>query len=227
MGRDEENRMRMTPIGPDGIKGRIAEIKAKIESLSQEEEASFEPAPQPKPSPLLASGSRGVPAAMQGALVKNPILAKLAGNEPLNPLSGGLGLAAAVPRGREAWLSAIQSAAEKNGVDPVLFEELVAQESAFNPLARSKAGAMGLTQLMPETARMLGVSDPWNPQENLDGGARYLSQMLKEFDGSESLALAAYNAGPGRVRRSGGVPGIPETESYVKTITAKVEARRS
>lgn len=227
MGRDEENRMRMAPIGPDGIKGRIAEIKAKIESLSPNDEAPFEPAPQPKPSALLASSSRGIPAALQGALVKNPILAKLAGNEPLNPLAGGLGLSAAVPRGREAWLSAIQSAAEKNGLDPVLFEELVAQESAFNPLARSKAGAMGLTQLMPETAKMLGVSDPWNPEENLNGGARYLAQMLKEFDGSESLALAAYNAGPGRVRRTGGIPPIAETENYVKSITAKVESRRS
>lgn len=219
--------MRMTPVGPEGIKGRIAEIKAKIERLSQQEEVPFEPAPQPKPSPLQASGSRGIPAALQGALVKNPVMANLAGNQPLNPLAGGLGLSAALPKGREAWLSAIQSAAEKNGIDPVLFEELVAQESAFNPLARSQAGAMGLTQLMPETARMLGVSDPWNPEQNLNGGARYLSQMLKEFGGSESLALAAYNAGPGRVRRSGGVPSIPETEGYVKSITTKVEARRS
>lgn len=219
--------MRLTPIGPDGIKGRIAEIKAKLERLSPRDEAPFEPAPQPRPSALLASDGGSIPAAMRGAFVKNPILAKLAGNEPLNPMVGDLGLSAVVPKGREAWLSAIQSAAQKNGVDPVLFEELVAQESAFNPLARSKAGAMGLTQLMPETARMLGVSDPWNPQENLDGGARYLSQMLREFDGSESLALAAYNSGPGRVRRSGGVPAIAETENYVRSITAKVEARRS
>ena len=227
MGCHEEDSMRMTPIGPQGIRGRIEEIKARIEQLSEKEETPFEPDPQPKPRPLALSEGGSLPARLRGAFVKNPALATLAGNEPLNPMAGGLGLSAALPKGREVWLSAVQSAAEKNGIDPLLFEELVAQESGFNPLARSKAGAMGLTQLMPETAKMLGVSDPWNPQENLDGGARYLSQMLKEFDGSEPLALAAYNAGPGRVRRSGGVPGIAETENYVKSIIGKVEARRS
>lgn len=105
-----------------------------------------------------------------------------------------------------------------------LFDALVAQESRYRPYARSSAGAMGLTQLMPGTARYVGVRDPWNVQENLRGGARYLREQLDRF-GSWELALAAYNAGPGNVQKFGGLPPFSETRTYVRTIMATLDGR--
>lgn len=106
--------------------------------------------------------------------------------------------------------------AVEEGVHPDLFEKLVQAESGFNPSARSPAGAQGLTQLMPGTAGDLGV-DANDPEQNLRGGARYLRQQIDRFK-STPLALAAYNAGPGRVSRAGGIPRIAETEAYVRKI---------
>lgn len=109
-----------------------------------------------------------------------------------------------------------RSIAIEEGVDPDLFERLVQQESSFNPDARSPVGAIGLAQLMPGTAGDLGV-DPTDPEQNLRGGARYLRQQLDRF-GSTPLALAAYNAGPGRVSEYGGIPPFEETQNYVRRI---------
>ena len=104
-----------------------------------------------------------------------------------------------------------------------LFVELVRAESAFNPRAVSSAGAQGLGQLMPATARALGVADPFDPHENLDGAARYLCAQLARF-GDARLALAAYNAGPHRVVQYGGVPPYRETRAYIAKITAAMGA---
>jgi soluble lytic murein transglycosylase-like protein len=112
----------------------------------------------------------------------------------------------------------IDAAAARYGIDPALLRGLVRQESGFDPRARSGAGAMGLTQLMPGTAASLGVTDPYDPTQSLDGGARYLREMLDRFGGDPAKALAAYNAGPGAVSRFGGVPPYPETQSYVRNI---------
>lgn len=109
-----------------------------------------------------------------------------------------------------------RAAARKNGVPEDLFLRLVNQESRFNPKALSNKGAIGLAQLMPGTARGLGV-DPHDPVQNLDGGARYLMQQYRKF-GSWRLALAAYNAGPGAVEKHGGIPPYRETRNYVKKI---------
>jgi soluble lytic murein transglycosylase-like protein len=109
-----------------------------------------------------------------------------------------------------------RSAARKHGVPEDLFLRLVNQESRFNPKARSHKGAIGLAQLMPGTAKDLGV-DPHDPQQNLEGGARYLKTQYRKF-GSWRLALAAYNAGPGAVQKHGGVPPFRETRNYVKII---------
>ncbi|ORE97051.1 transglycosylase, putative [Aurantimonas sp. 22II-16-19i] len=103
-----------------------------------------------------------------------------------------------------------------------LFVALIDQESRFDPRAVSSKGAQGLGQLMPDTARLLGVSDPFNPSENLDGAARYFTAQLARF-GDVRLALAAYNAGPHRVEEYGGVPPFRETLAYVATITAAVD----
>lgn len=112
----------------------------------------------------------------------------------------------------------IEAKAKKYGLDPNLLAGLIRQESNFNPYAVSSCGAMGLGQLMPETARGLGVVDPFNAAQNLDGAAKYLRQMLDTFGGNTKKALAAYNAGPGAVRKYGGIPPYRETQNYVKAI---------
>jgi hypothetical protein len=121
------------------------------------------------------------------------------------------------------WQTAARNTALRVGVDPNLFVALVRQESQGNPNARSPAGAVGYTQLMPATARGLGV-DPSNPAQNLLGGAMYLKQQLKAFGGDPRKALAAYNAGPGAVQKYGGVPPFAETQAYVRAILGSLKA---
>jgi len=125
-----------------------------------------------------------------------------------------------------AFGAEIDAAAATNGIDPALLKGLVSQESGFDPSARSGAGALGLTQLMPGTAASLGVSNPLDPAQSLQGGAKYLRQQLDRFGGDERLALAAYNAGPGAVARYGGVPPYSETQNYVNSVMAKAAAYR-
>ena len=118
---------------------------------------------------------------------------------------------------RGEYLDMAKAAARKHGVPEDLFLRLVQQESGWNPTARSRKGALGLAQLMPATARALGV-DPLNPRENLEGGARYLKRQYEKFR-TWRLALAAYNAGPAAVTKYGGIPPYKETQHYVRVIT--------
>lgn len=117
---------------------------------------------------------------------------------------------------RGKYLAMARAAAERHDVPVDLFLRLVQQESNWNPRAKSHKGALGLAQLMPDTAQALGV-DPKDPYENLDGGARYLSRQYRAFK-SWRLALAAYNAGPDAVKKHGGVPPFQETKTYVEKI---------
>lgn len=130
------------------------------------------------------------------------------------------GRTAAMPRYQGAYrgpfLEMARAAARRHNVPEDLFLRLVHQESRWNPGAVSHAGALGLAQLMPETAALLGVN-PHDPHQNLDGGARYLRMMFDRF-GNWRLALAAYNAGPGAVQRHGGVPPYRETTEYVRIV---------
>lgn len=117
------------------------------------------------------------------------------------------------------WHPLLRQVAEEVGIEAALLQAVVGQESGFNPLAISPAGAAGLMQLMPATARRFGVRDRFDPAQNLRGGARYLAWLLQHFDQDLDLALAGYNAGEGSVRRHGNrIPPFAETQAYVRAV---------
>ncbi|MEK3764766.1 lytic transglycosylase domain-containing protein [Solibacillus sp. FSL K6-4121] len=120
--------------------------------------------------------------------------------------------------GAEKYQAEIEAAAKKYNIPEKLITAVMKQESNFNPSAISGAGASGLMQLMPATANFLGVKDRFDPEQNIMGGAKYLRQMLNQFDNNIETALAAYNAGPGNVKKYGGIPPFQETQNYVKKV---------
>ena len=119
--------------------------------------------------------------------------------------------------------SLISKHAVANGLDPDVVRAMVQQESSGNPRDISGAGARGLMQLMPATSKMYGVTDPFDPEQNISAGTRHLSNLMREFNNDLPNALAAYNAGSGAVKRAGGIPNYPETKDYVRKITQMVE----
>jgi soluble lytic murein transglycosylase-like protein len=192
--------MNIQLLGPEGVMRRMEEIQSRLAAMF------------PPREPITPSAS---------PLPGGPI----GGARPLNPYGAGISL---VPdQSREAWQPQIREAAEKSGLDPLLLDAVVAAESGYDPNARSRAGALGLTQLMPDTARMLGVLNPFDPSQSLRGGATYLSQLMTRFGGDLQLALAAYNAGPNSVERFGGVPPYAETRAYVDRVMALYNARKT
>lgn len=116
------------------------------------------------------------------------------------------------------FLSLIRSTATRHGMDPDLVRAVIAVESGFDSRAVSRRGAKGLMQLMPETARSYGVSNPFSPEDNVSAGTQYLKHLIRSFDGNLYLALAAYNAGPTAVFRYGAIPPFPETTNYVRKV---------
>ncbi len=154
-----------------------------------------------------AQNSRPVQLAPNRVYIPGTPEANAAAREPIVKFSGS---------GRSPYETAARDAARRHNIPEDLFLRLVTQESAWNPKARSHKGAIGLAQLMPGTARYLGVN-PHDPVQNLDGGARYLAEQYRKFR-SWRLALAAYNAGPAAVEKHNGVPPYRETQGYVRAI---------
>ncbi|GAB5045914.1 lytic transglycosylase domain-containing protein [Thermodesulfovibrio sp. TK110] len=113
------------------------------------------------------------------------------------------------------------------GIDPKLIKEMIREESGWNPNAVSPKGAMGVMQLMPGTAILMGVKNPFDPVQNIDGGIRYMKYLLEKFNGNFQLALAAYNAGPGLVETLGRIPNISETQNYVRKISLRYSGSAS
>jgi soluble lytic murein transglycosylase-like protein len=122
----------------------------------------------------------------------------------------------------KSLVGAMLAAAKKYDLSPLLIDAVARQESGYRTNAVSRVGALGVMQLMPATARMLGVRNPLDPHANIEGGARYLRGLLDRFDGNLAFALAAYNAGPARVERARGIPRIAETQNYVTKILARL-----
>jgi soluble lytic murein transglycosylase-like protein len=127
--------------------------------------------------------------------------------------------AAAIQANRDKIDKMVHEVAERYHVDPALIRAVVETESHWNPAAVSRRGALGLMQLVPETAHRMGVNDVFDPKQNLDGGVHYLRTLLERYNGDLDRALAAYNAGPGAVDRAGGIPRYRETRAYVQKVT--------
>jgi hypothetical protein len=132
---------------------------------------------------------------------------------------------APLPDGPYAKL--IRAAAEKHGVDENLIHRMILVESNFNPKAVSRKSALGLMQLLPETAAQYSVRNVFDPAQNIDGGTHYMKDLLARYHGDLSLALAAYNAGPQMVQRYGGIPPFPETQKYVRRVAKPVKCQQT
>jgi soluble lytic murein transglycosylase-like protein len=201
---------------------RVAQLLSLIE-------ASREVGPPATASTTSASAPQGTTADfasfLQAATTADGSAGSQGASAGLQSASAGLQGAAAGDEGGE-YEGLIDQAAARYGLDPAVLHGLIQQESGFDPSATSSVGATGLTQLMPGTASSLGVANPSNPVESIEGGARYLSEMMEQFGGNTAEALAAYNAGPGAVQQYGGVPPYAETEGYVAKVLSNAEAYR-
>lgn len=198
--------MELRLLGYENAVSRMEELKARMRELNPQPEHPDAATPPNEFSRLVGTIGGG-----SGAV------------EPLNPF--GPGVKVNGMSSPDALKPMIQQAAMRAGIEPGLLDALVAAESSYDPNARSSAGAMGLTQLMPETAKSLGVTNPFDPAQSLNGGANYLAKMIDKY-GDLRLALAAYNAGPGTVDRYGGLPPYRETQNYVQKVLAMYEAKR-
>lgn len=178
---------------------RIREIQARL--------GIVQPTPPPPTAAPTTPASATDPA-------HQPFNVMLSQNVSLRPIAGAAG----------PFAPNIEALATKyatlNGLSPDLVRAVIQQESGGDPHSRSATGAMGLMQLMPETAQGFGVTNAYDPEQNISAGTRYLAGLLREFDGDQAKALAAYNAGPNAVKKYGGVPPYAETQNYVRRIQA-------
>jgi soluble lytic murein transglycosylase-like protein len=204
----------------DSVLARMNALQALMDS------ASGSVAPAADNTAAFSAAMNAATSATDTGTGANANFANLASPIGTATIPGATGGASALPAGTP-YGSEITASAQRNGLDPALLAGLIKQESGFNANARSGAGAQGLTQLMPSTAAGLGVSNPLDPGQAIEGGAKYLKQQLDRFGGDVARALAAYNAGPGAVQRFGGVPPYAETQNYVRAVQANAAAFRN
>ncbi len=188
----------MSLLGPSAINSRIAELQSRIDAMTPRESASRGTTARETSAPSFKSQLEGA--------IGQPV-------DPFHPSVPGVG---------GDLQGMIGAAAERNGVSSDVLAALVHQESGGNPQAVSRCGAQGLCQLMPDTARSVGVENPFDPAQSLDGGARYLRRMLDQNDGDLPRALASYNAGPGRIKGRGFAEWPQESRHYVTSIMARL-----
>jgi soluble lytic murein transglycosylase-like protein len=183
------------------VTSTLAEVLARVQQLTPPPLASLA-----APTSVTSASSSGFGSALEDAQASSPLTSTTSSGSDSS-----------------AYRGAIDSAAQRYGLDPALLESVIQQESGFNPNATSSAGAQGLMQLMPQTAASLGVTNPYDPSQSIEGGARYLKGALDQFGGNVSLALAAYNAGGGAVTRYGGIPPYAETQNYVQQVLGRYQ----
>ena len=194
------------------IFNRISAIESKIDTIEAKLAGSSAQAPAAK-----AKGGATAAQATQFAGIINS-LADKDKFQPGMPVGAASGVSAGGKLDSASVQPYIAEAAAAHNVDPALIEAVIKQESAYDAGAKSCVGAQGLMQLMPETAKELGVNDPFDPKQNVMGGAKYLRRLLDMYDGNMTKAIAGYNSGPGNVDHYGGVPPFPETQNYVQKV---------
>jgi soluble lytic murein transglycosylase-like protein len=193
------------------VLGRIQAIQQELGSL--------------RDCPDVSSGA-ATPATARNASASPPFAQTLAeARATRQPAAAATTVAGRSAPAKGAYDAIIAQAAARYGVDPDLVHAVVHAESDYDPKCLSHCGATGLMQLMPENVKELGVRDPWDPAQNIDGGVRLLSQLMGRFH-QVDLALAAYNAGPGAVRKYGGIPPYRETQGYVKHVLQTLWQRK-
>ena len=179
------------------------------------------------PTATAASTPGSGTAAAAAAVVGSGATGAVVGSGATGAVGGGGAAGASELPAGTPFAAEIAAAARRHDLDPALLAGLVKQESGFDPNAVSPAGARGLTQLMPGTAAGLGVTNPLDPAQALEGGAKYLREQLDRFGGDVARSLAAYNAGPGAVQRFGGIPPYAETQNYVRAVQAHAASFRA
>jgi len=208
------------------ITARISEIQGRIAALS------IQPSP-PRTAPTFAqaltTAKTTLPQITGCTRLPDPvahIVIPPASLGPLPPMPVGPGAANVVPLPMAAdsgYDSIIEKYAGQHGLEPALVRAVIKTESDGNPRCISRAGAMGLMQLMPENVKEAGITDPFDPEQNIAAGTKQLADLLAQYHGNLDLALAGYNAGPGNVRKYGGVPPFTETQNYIRRVRAAME----
>ena len=211
------------------IQSRISEIQERIASLRQNTTLETPPMTTGTGAPTMAFDEALQRAQTPEATAPSPathtgetVSGVYVPSASLGPLPTTTGATAPMPvvTGTAQYAGLIQTYAAKHGLDPKLVRAVIQTESGGNPRAISPAGAMGLMQLMPANVHEAGISDGLDPEQNIAAGTQQLSDLLKEYGGDLDLALAGYNAGPGNVRKYGGVPPFRETQNYIRKVRA-------